>query len=116
MKRILLTGFSFVLAAGLSASGSSAGTPAAGAPVAVDGGQSVFAANCAQCHSATSADTKVGPGLKGLFKKKTLPASGKPATVANVTAQIKNGGRGMPGFAELSAADVASLVDYLETL
>lgn len=84
---------------------------------AAETGQAVFDANCAQCHNATSADTKIGPGLKGLFKNPKLPSSGRPATVANVTAQIKNGGRGMPGFGgTLAAGDIAALVGYLKTL
>jgi mono/diheme cytochrome c family protein len=80
-------------------------------------GQQLFADNCAQCHSATSTETKVGPGLKGLFKNKTLPGTGKPTNVANVTAQIKNGGGGMPAFGDkLSAQDISALIAYLKTL
>jgi mono/diheme cytochrome c family protein len=80
-------------------------------------GQALFEQDCAQCHSATSTAAKVGPGLKGLFKNKTLPGTGKPTTVANVTAQIKNGGGGMPAYGDkFDAAQIAALVDYLKTL
>lgn len=79
-------------------------------------GKAVFNANCDQCHSATSKDTRVGPGLLGLYKGK-LPASGKPATDANVRARILNGGGGMPAFkGTLSDAQIASVIAYLRTL
>src|SRR5579862_4549538 len=32
-------------------------------------GKAVFEDNCAICHNADSTEDKVGPGLKGLFKK-----------------------------------------------
>ena len=87
-------------------------------PVAdVAEGRSVFNANCEQCHSATSKDVKVGPGLLGLYKGGKLPASGKPVTDANVRARILNGGGGMPAFkGSLSDAQVASVIAYLRTL
>ncbi len=87
-------------------------------PVAdVAEGKSVFAANCDQCHSSTSKTVKVGPGLLGLFKGGKLPASGKPATDANVRARIQNGGGGMPAFkGTLSDAQIASVIAYLRTL
>ena len=80
-------------------------------------GKDVFENNqCAMCHSVDTDEKKVGPSLKGLFKKKTL-ASGKPVTEANVLAQINNGGNGMPGYADtLSADDKANLLAYLHTI
>jgi mono/diheme cytochrome c family protein len=109
MKRTILISVALGLALSASWSGARASAPA--------DGRQLFAENCAQCHNATSADTKVGPGLKGLFKNKTLPASGRPATVANVTSQIKRGGNGMPGFAgQLDATQISALVAYLKTL
>jgi mono/diheme cytochrome c family protein len=80
-------------------------------------GAALFAESCAQCHNAASTAAKVGPGLKGLFKNKTLPGTGKPTTVANVVAQIKNGGGGMPAFGDkYDAAQVDAIVGYLKTL
>ena len=71
---------------------------------------------CAVCHSADSAETKMGPSLQGLFKKKSLK-SGKPVTDENVTAQINAGGNGMPAYADqLSADEKANLMAYLHTL
>ena len=39
-------------------------------------GESVFE-NCAVCHNADSTEVKIGPGLKGLFKREKL-VTGKP--------------------------------------
>ena len=110
MKRITTTAF----AAAALAAALITGTQAASAP---EGGQAIFDANCAQCHNATSAEARVGPGLKGLFKAKTLPATKRPVTDANVTSQIRDGGGGMPAFGEkLGAEQIGSLVAYLKTL
>ena len=78
-------------------------------------GKETFEA-CAVCHNVDSPEKKMGPSLQGLFKRKTL-TSGRPVTDANVTAQINNGGNGMPAFADqLSAGDKANLLAYLHTL
>ena len=46
---------------------------------------------CAICHNVDTDEKKMGPSLKGLFKRKTL-SSGKPVNDANVLAQINAGG------------------------
>jgi mono/diheme cytochrome c family protein len=79
-------------------------------------GKELFS-TCGQCHSATTKDAGVGPGLKGLFKGKKMPATNRPVSTAVVTSQIKKGGNGMPGFAsKYSAQDISDLVAYLKTL
>jgi cytochrome c2 len=79
-------------------------------------GKSVFAAQCLVCHNADSAAKKLGPGLKGLFKRAKLE-NGKPLTEASVRAFIDAGSSGMPEFKEmLSAADKNNLIAYLKTL
>lgn len=71
---------------------------------------------CAVCHNVDTDEKKMGPSLKGLFKRKTL-ANGKPMNDANVLAQINAGGNGMPGYAEmLSDDDKANIIAYLHTL
>lgn len=85
-------------------------------------GKTLFDRNCRTCHHAEKADTKVGPGLKDLFKNQELPATHRPATEANVRKQIEEGNRhakpmGMPGFAKkLSDQEMQALLDYLKTL
>lgn len=78
-------------------------------------GKEVFE-QCAVCHSADSAETKMGPSLQGLFKKKAMK-NGKAVTDASVMAQINAGGNGMPAYADqLSADEKANLMAYLHTL
>lgn len=93
--------------------------PSAGAVggVGVESGKSIFQANCAMCHEATSTAQGIGPGLKGLFKRKKMPSSDRPVTEQNVRKQILEGGGGMPPFASrLSAAEVDALIAYLKTI
>lgn len=71
---------------------------------------------CAVCHNVDTDEKKMGPSLKGLFKRKALQ-SGKPVNDANVMAQINNGGNGMPAYGDmLSADDKANILAYLHTL
>ena len=80
-------------------------------------GKEVFENNCSVCHNSDSADVKVGPGLKGLFKKDKMSTTGKAPTDANVTAKINEGGNGMPAYKDiLSDADRANVIAYLKTL
>jgi cytochrome c len=78
-------------------------------------GKEVFE-QCAVCHNADSDEKKMGPGLKGLFKKDKLK-NGKKVTEANVKAIINAGGNGMPAYADmLSDEEKANLMAYLKTL
>jgi mono/diheme cytochrome c family protein len=79
-------------------------------------GKEVFE-QCSVCHNADSTEVKMGPGLKGLYKKAKLTSSGKPVTDANVLAVINAGGKGMPAYKDiLSDPEKANLVAYLKTL
>ncbi|MGC2656654.1 MAG: c-type cytochrome, partial [Bryobacteraceae bacterium] len=78
-------------------------------------GKEVFE-QCSVCHNVDTDEKKMGPSLKGLFKRKTLQ-SGKPVNDENVLSQINNGGNGMPAYADmLSAQDKADVLAYLHTL
>lgn len=85
-------------------------------------GQKLFIENCDVCHNATQTTTKVGPGLKGLFKNKQMPYSHKPVTEENVRTQIEKGNPAatpmpMPAFGgKLSKTDIDNLIAYLKTL
>jgi mono/diheme cytochrome c family protein len=89
---------------------------------AAKAGQKVFATNCSVCHLDTQTTTKIGPGLKGLFKGKELPYSHKPVTEANVREQIEKGNAEakptpMPPFGTmLSKTDIDNVIAYLKTL
>ncbi|HUK19431.1 MAG TPA: cytochrome c [Bryobacteraceae bacterium] len=78
-------------------------------------GKEVFE-QCAVCHNADSDEKKMGPGLKGLFKKDKLN-NGKKPTEANIRAQIDDGGNGMPAYKDmLSDQEKDDLIAYLKTL
>jgi cytochrome c len=71
---------------------------------------------CAVCHNVDSNEKKIGPGLKGLFKKDKL-VNGKKPTEANVRAIINAGGNGMPAYADmLSDEERNDIIAYLKTL
>jgi mono/diheme cytochrome c family protein len=79
-------------------------------------GKEVFE-QCGVCHNADSEEKKMGPGLKGLFKKQTFADGKTKVTEESVTKKINEGGNGMPAYAEmLERADVKRLIAYLKTL
>ena len=78
-------------------------------------GKEVFE-QCGVCHNADSTEKKMGPGLKGLFKKAKL-GNGKAVNEANVKAVIDAGGNGMPAYESiLSNDEKANVIAYLKTL
>jgi len=79
-------------------------------------GKEVFQASCVVCHNADSTEKKMGPGLKGLFKKDKM-ANGKKPTDASVRAKLDEGGNGMPAYKDmLSDQEKDDLIAYLKTL
>ncbi|NIQ38331.1 MAG: ABC transporter substrate-binding protein [Proteobacteria bacterium] len=79
-------------------------------------GQGLFTANCAACHFPDHTDTKIGPGLKGVFKNPRLPGSGRPTSEDTVRRQIQRGGEKMPPIRNLSEEEVTAIIGYLKTL
>jgi cytochrome c len=78
-------------------------------------GKQVFQ-QCGVCHNADSDQKKMGPGLKGLFKKDKL-VNGKKPTDANIRAKVDEGGNGMPSYKDmLSDKEKDDLLAYLKTL
>jgi len=78
-------------------------------------GKEVFD-QCSVCHNSDTTEVKMGPGLKGLFKR-TKMTSGKPMSEANVLMQINEGGNGMPAYKDiLSDEEKANVVAFLKTL
>jgi len=71
---------------------------------------------CAVCHNPDNEEKKMGPGLKGLFKKDKM-ANGKKPTDATVRTRIDEGGNGMPQYKDmLSDPEKDDLIAYLKTL
>src|SRR6185437_16470874 len=59
---------------------------------------------CAICHNVDTDEKKMGPSLKGLYKKEKLH-NGKPVTDDNVRDQINKGGNGMPSYQDMLSED-----------
>ena len=79
-------------------------------------GKAVFEAQCVSCHNADSAEDKMGPGLKGLYKKDKMKNGKKPSDVT-VRAQVEQGGGGMPAYKDvLSDQEKNDVLAYLKTL
>jgi mono/diheme cytochrome c family protein len=79
-------------------------------------GANLFESKCSFCHFTDSAETKVGPGLKGLFQKKRMPVSGWPVSPESFERQLKTPFARMPAFDQISNEDVLALTEYLKTL
>ena len=78
-------------------------------------GKEVFE-QCSVCHNVDTDEKKMGPSLKGLFKKAKL-MNGKKVSEESVREQINNGGNGMPAYGEmLSNEDRDNVIAYLKTL
>ena len=78
-------------------------------------GKAVFQ-QCGVCHHADSEEKKIGPGLKGLFKKAKL-SDGKKLTEASIRAKLEDGGNGMPAYKDmLTAEEKDNLIAYLKKL
>ena len=80
-------------------------------------GETLFASNCSNCHNSDSTESKIGPGLAGLFERAELPSSGRPVTRENVRAQIVTPLGNMPSFQSyISDEGLTDLLAYIETL
>lgn len=82
----------------------------------VAAGQALFNQKCSFCHFTDSTDTKVGPGLKGLFQRKKMTGSGWPVIPENVAKQLMTPFEQMPTFDNLTDNEIQNLIDYLKSL
>jgi cytochrome c2 len=81
-----------------------------------ENGALLFANMCSFCHYPDREESKQGPGLKNILKKERLPASGRPANIENIKAQLKAPFLAMPSFSALADQEIADLIAYLEKL
>ena len=85
-----------------------------GASVAV--GQAQFKEKCAVCHWPDKTDKRIGPGMKGLYKRAKM-FDERPLNDANIRELIMKGGGKMVGFEEsLDAKQLDAVIAYLKTL
>lgn len=85
-------------------------------PALIARGGKIFQQTCSICHDASSTRTIVGPGLKGVLKRATLPVSSRPATPAGIRNQIRNPYKDMPRYDFLTDDDITALIAYLYTI
>jgi cytochrome c len=88
----------------------------AGLPDLAGKGASIFESNCAKCHYVDSSETKIGPGLKGLYSRDKMPVSERRVSDTDVRRQLKTPFDKMPPFPRLSEDDIQALLAYLKTL
>ena len=79
-------------------------------------GMALFTQKCSFCHYSNSIETKIGPGLKDVFNRKSLPVSKKEVSEKNIRRQLEFPYKNMPSFKDLSEQDVDALISYLKTL
>ena len=79
-------------------------------------GAMVFQQNCSACHLTDSTATKIGPGLKGVFKGDKFPVSGLAVSEDNFRRQLQKPLGKMPPFGHLPPEQVETLIAYLKTL
>jgi mono/diheme cytochrome c family protein len=87
-----------------------------GEPAAIARGLIVYKDRCSICHFSESDAKKIGPGLKGIYKRVKFADGGKVDDAA-VESRILNGGKDMPPFKPvLNPSQVRDLITYLKTL
>lgn len=82
----------------------------------VDEGAKLFAGSCSLCHFTETTQTKIGPGLKGLFQQNNLPVSQWPVTRESIEKQLRTPFKNMPPFEELEDEQIDALIAYMKTL
>jgi cytochrome c2 len=79
-------------------------------------GKKAFEEWCEICHYVENTEKKIGPGLKGIYRRGKF-ADGKKVEDTSMRAWIENGGKDMPSFKDsLTAQQIADLIAYLRTL
>jgi cytochrome c2 len=88
----------------------------AGGPAAIARGTIVYRERCAICHFSESDAKKIGPGLRGIYKRGKF-TDGSRLDDATLEKWILNGGKNMPPFKPvLNPNQVRDLITYLKTL
>ena len=80
-------------------------------------GKDVFDKKCGLCHSADSDVKKIGPGLKGIFKRGTFTINTNKVTDQSLKLWIETGDALMQPFKDvLNANQIKDVVAYVRTL
>ena len=82
----------------------------------IGSGKALFNQHCASCHFSETTAQKIGPGLKGLYRRLVF-SDGRKVTDASLTKWIEAGGKNMPAFKDdIKPADIRELLIYIKTL
>lgn len=80
-------------------------------------GKDIFEKKCAVCHNADSDVKKIGPGLKGIFKRGTFTINNNKVTDQTLKLWIETGDALMPPFKDVLDTDqIKDVVGYVKTL
>ena len=81
-------------------------------------GKELFDQKCGICHFADSDAKKIGPGLKGLYKRGTFTVNNNnKVTDDNLKTWIENGDSLMPPFKDvLDEQQIKDVIAYVKTL
>jgi mono/diheme cytochrome c family protein len=85
-------------------------------PESIRRGRKLFKESCSFCHDPQSTKVVVGPGLMGVLKNPTLPASKRPSTPENIAEQLRSPIKDMPAFSNLEEDEVIDIISFLNTL
>src|ERR1700674_2014040 len=89
---------------------------AQGEPSAITRGRAVYQQRCEICHFSASEAKKMGPGLKGIYKRGKF-ADGNRVDDASMEKWIVEGGKDMPPFKGiLNPTQIRDLLSHLKTL
>jgi cytochrome c len=84
---------------------------------AVARGKEVFDKKCGICHYADNDQKKIGPGLKGLYKRGTFTVNNNKVTDETLKTWIENGDTLMPPFKDvLDPEQIKDVIAYVKTL
>ncbi len=87
-----------------------------GEPAPIARGRTVYQQRCEICHFSVSEAKKIGPGLKGTYKRGKF-ADGRRVDDASMEKWIVEGGKDMPPFKGLlNPSQTRDLLAYLRTL
>jgi mono/diheme cytochrome c family protein len=87
-----------------------------GESAAIARGLGVYKDRCAICHFSESDAKKIGPGVKGIYKRGKFPDGGK-VNDASIEKWILSGGKDTPPFQQvLNPNQIHDLIAYLKTL
>jgi len=80
-------------------------------------GKEVFEKKCSICHYADKEAKKIGPGLKGMYKRGTFTVNGNKITDETLKTWIEEGDSLMPPMKEtLEPAQIKDVIAYVKTL